>query len=60
VIDPPLPMLLPVLLGVLAGGTVTDGESEVAMADVGEVPWTKINLLILAENDAVTPRTGTI
>jgi len=53
-------MLLPVLLGVLDGGIVIDGESEVAMADMGEVPWTKINLLILAENDAVTPRTGTI
>jgi len=48
------------LLEVLDGGPVTDGMSEVAMADVGEVPWTKINLLILAENDAVTPRTGTI
>jgi len=50
----------PVLLGALVGEKVDDGRSEVAMADVGEVSWTKINLLILAENDAVTPRTGII
>jgi len=54
------PALPPVLLGVLADEKVDDGRSEAAMADVGEVPWTKIKLLMLAENDAVTPRTGTI
>jgi len=57
-LPPPLPPPLPpVLLGLLAGGELGDRRSEVAIADVGEVPWTKINLLILAENDAVTPCT---